>query len=81
MGEFVAVIWYENAVPIVPLAVVALEITGAGTAIVSVRVAFPVPALFVALRATVDAPEAVGVPEMTPVLVFTLSPAGNPVAP
>lgn len=42
--------------------------------------AFPVPAEFVAERATFDVPAAVGVPEMTPVEVFTLSPAGRPVA-
>ena len=60
---------------------VALEITGAGTEIVSDKVALPVPVLFVALSVTVDVPAAVGVPEMRPVLVFTLRPAGKPVAP
>ena len=50
-------------------------------AIVSVRVPFPVPALFVALSVTFEMPAAVGVPEMRPVLVLTLSPAGKPVAP
>jgi hypothetical protein len=48
---------------------------------VSVRVALPVPALLVALRVTVDVPAAVGVPEINPVPLFTVSPAGNPVAP
>jgi hypothetical protein len=48
---------------------------------VSVRVAFPVPALLVALSVTVDVPGAVGVPEIKPVPVFTVKPAGNPVAP
>lgn len=60
---------------------VALEITGAGTEIVSDKVALSVPVLFVALSVTVDVPAAVGVPAMRPVLVFTLSPAGKPVAP
>ena len=60
---------------------VALEITGAGTEIVSDKVALPVPVLFVALSVTVDVPAVVGVPEMRPVLVFTLRPAGKPVAP
>ena len=60
---------------------VALEITGAGTATVSVRVALPVPVLFVALSVMVEVPAAVGVPEMRPVLMFTLRPAGKPVAP
>ena len=80
VGEFVAAIWYKNAVPTVPLAAVALEITGAGTATVNARTALPVPALFVALRPTVDVPAAVGVPEMRPVLVLTFSPAGSPIA-
>src|ERR1700730_18027528 len=48
---------------------------------VSVRVALPVPPLFVALSVTVDVPAEVGVPEINPVPLFTVSPAGNPVAP
>jgi hypothetical protein len=48
---------------------------------VSVRVAFPVPPLLVALRVTVELPAAVGVPEINPVPLFTVNPAGNPVAP
>ena len=63
-----------------PLAVVPLVITGAPTEIVSVRVAVPVPVALVALSVTVDVPAAVGVPEIIPVDVFTVSPAGNPVA-
>ena len=47
---------------------------------VSVRVAFPVPALFVALNVTVHVPAAVGVPEINPVPLFTVKPAGNAVA-
>jgi hypothetical protein len=35
----------------------------------------------VALSATVDVPAAVGVPEINPVLLFTVNPWGNPVAP
>ena len=65
-----------------PLAVVALVITGAAaTAIVSVRVAFPVPLPLVALSVTVDVPAVVGVPEINPVVLLTDSPAGNPFAP
>jgi hypothetical protein len=60
---------------------VALVITGVGMAMVKVKVAFPVPPLLVALKVTVDVPEAVGVPEISPVLLLTLSPAGSPVAP
>src|SRR5579872_430913 len=52
----------------------------AALAIVSVSLALPVPALFVALSITVDVPAAVGVPEITPVLLLTPRPAGNPVA-
>jgi hypothetical protein len=48
---------------------------------VSVKVAFPVPAALVALNVTVDVPAVVGVPEIKPVAVLTDRPAGNPVAP
>jgi hypothetical protein len=63
------------------VAVVALVITGAGTETVNASVAFPVPVPFVALNVTVELPAAVGVPEMSPVEVLMVSPAGNPVAP
>ena len=46
-----------------------------------VSVAVPVPPAFVALIVTLVLPVAVGVPETAPVLVLTLKPAGNPVAP
>ena len=65
----------------VPLALVALVITGAAGLIVNVSVAFPVPPVFVALNVTVELPAPVGVPEIKPVLLLTVSPAGNPVAP
>ena len=45
-----------------------------------VSVAVPVPPEFVALIVTVNVPVAVGVPEITPVDVFTLSPTGKGVA-
>jgi hypothetical protein len=48
---------------------------------VSVKVALPVPLAFVALSVTDDVPAPVGVPEINPLLVFTVSPAGSPVAP
>lgn len=61
----------------------ALVIAGADAegAMVSDRVAFPVPPLLVALSATVEDPAAVGVPEIKPFEVLTDSPAGKPVAP
>ena len=71
--------------PTFPVAVAALEITGAATTtgaaatvIVSVLDADP-PAL-VALRVTVEVATAVGVPEITPLAAFTARPAGSPVA-
>ena len=64
-----------------PLAVDALVIDGAATATVSVSVAVPVPVPLVALSATVEIPDAVGVPEISPVDVFTERPDGSPVAP
>ncbi len=54
---------------------------GAGGLMVIVKVAVPVPPEFVALIVTVKVPEAVGVPEISPVEVFTVKPAGKPVAP
>ena len=68
--------------PTVPLAEVALEITGAATAaeMVSVRVAVPVPVALVALNVTVEVPAAVGVPEIKPLVALTDRPAGSPVA-
>jgi hypothetical protein len=53
-----------------------------GTAVtVSVSVVFPVPALFVALSVIVETPPLFGVPEISPVVVLTVRPAGRPVAP
>jgi hypothetical protein len=54
---------------------------GADAAMVSVRVALPIPPLLVALSVTVEVPAAVGVPEINPVVVLTDKPLGNPVAP
>ena len=56
-----------------------------GGRIVKTNVALPVPLLFVALRVTLyglvaSVPHA-GVPEISPVDVFTVKPAGNPAAP
>jgi hypothetical protein len=48
---------------------------------VNVKELLPVPALLVALTTTLEVPVAVGVPEIRPVLVFTVSHAGSPVAP
>ena len=47
---------------------------------VSAKVALPVPPLLVALRVTVELPAVVGVPEISPEVVFTDKPAGKPVA-
>jgi hypothetical protein len=54
---------------------------GPAAAIVSVRVAFPVPSRLVAFRVTVEVSIAVGVPEIKPVPLLTVKPTGNPVAP
>jgi len=65
----------------VPLALVALVMTGGGgLTTVNVSVALPVPPALVALMVTAYVPAVVGVPEINPVLVFTLKPAGSPVA-
>jgi hypothetical protein len=53
--------------------------TGAGL-MVRLSVPVPVPLLLVALRVTVKLPETLGVPEIRPVEVLTVSPEGRPVA-
>jgi hypothetical protein len=60
---------------------VALVRTGGPAAMLSVSGAVTVPFPLVALRVTVDVPDAVGVPEINPVVLFTVNPPGNPVAP
>ena len=70
-----------NATPTCPVAVRALVITGGGGLIVKVSVAVPVPLPLVALRLTLYVPAVVGVPEIKPVAVLTLKPAGKGVAP
>ena len=60
---------------------VALVMTGGGgLTMVIVRVALPVPPELVALIVTLNVPAVVGVPAINPVLVFTVKPAGSPVA-
>ena len=71
--------------PTVPLAVAALEIAGAVTttglaATVIVRLFVPDPPALVALRLTAEVAAKVGVPEITPLVALTVSPAGSPVA-
>ena len=70
-----------NATPTVPVADVALVITGAAGLIVNVSVAFPDPVIFVALKVTVDVAAVSGVPEINPVAVLIESPEASPVAP
>src|SRR5208282_3629001 len=57
-----------------------LEVRWPAATMVSVKVAFPVPPLLVALSVTVDVDD-VGVPEINPDVLLTDNPAGNPVAP
>ena len=47
---------------------------------VNVNVRLPVPEVLVAPKVMVDVPAVVGVPEITPVVVFTDKPAGKPLA-
>jgi len=54
---------------------------GVGLLIVNVSVCVPVPLAFVALRVMLYMPAVVGVPEIKPVPVFTVKPAGNGAAP
>ena len=48
--------------------------------IVKVSVALPVPPALLALIVTLYVPAVVGVPEISPLVVFTVKPAGSPVA-
>src|SRR5262249_20432840 len=57
------------------------EVIVGGALIVSVNIAVPVPLALVALSVTLVTPAAVGVPEINPVAVFTVKPAGNGAAP
>ncbi len=56
-------------------------IAGTAGAIARLSVALPDPPAFVALIVTEEFPAVLGVPEIRPVVEFTLSPAGRPVAP
>jgi hypothetical protein len=64
--------------------VAALEITGAVTtgaaATVIVRILVADPPALVALKVTAEVAAAVGVPEILPLVAFTIRPAGSPVA-
>ena len=55
-------------------------IVGTGLLMVMTRVAVPVPPRLVALIVTLYVPAVVGVPEIRPVLVFTLRPGGSGLA-
>ncbi len=62
------------------VAVVALVMTGVGVLRDKVSVWFPVPWSLLAEIVIVMVATVVGVPEIRPVAVFTLRPAGRPVA-
>ncbi len=68
--------------PTVPAAFRVLVMTGGNSVVLMVMtsVLVLVPAEFVAEIDTFVTPAAVGVPEMTPVVVLTDSPGGRPVA-
>ena len=63
-----------------PLAFVALVMTGVAGATRIIRFPLPVPPEFVAERVMVVLPAADGVPVMAPVLAFKLKPTGRVVA-
>jgi hypothetical protein len=55
-------------------------VTAGAAATVIVRALVAEPAALVALKVTAEVAAAVGVPEITPLVAFTVRPAGNPVA-
>ena len=69
-----------NTAPVVPLADSPLVINGTVNEMVITNVSVSVPAALVAVMLVLKVPSAVGVPVISPVAVFTLSPAGNPLA-
>ena len=66
--------------PTFPLAVAALDTTGAATVTVIVKVFGFVPPPLIAPTITAVVAAVVGVPEINPVAVLIERPAGNPVA-
>ena len=59
------------------MAELALEMTGKPRVILNVTTRLPVPIALVAATVTLLVATVVGVPEITPVLVFKLNPAGS----
>ena len=80
-GLFVALIWYLNGDPALPLTKRSPVIVGRATVTRMVMFALPVPPEFEAVSATLKRPEDVGVPVIRPVLLFNFKPPGKPVAP
>ncbi len=76
----------NSIAPLIEIALGRFNVTGTGGGgtttelIANTSVAVPVPPPLVALKVTVAAPAAVGVPEISPVPVLMLSPAGKPMA-
>ncbi len=68
---------YVKTTPLVPVAEVALEMTGAGGLTVIVSEALPVPPALLARIVTGKVPVWVGVPLMTPEELFSDMPAGK----
>lgn len=81
VGELLALSVWLNGAPTIPRAAAALEITGGsgavGFATVMVSVAFAVPPEFIAEIGTLKTPATVGVPEIVPLTVFKVRPAGR----
>lgn len=81
VGEFEAETWKENGEPTLAFAEAALVTTGGAGRRTRLNGLAAVPAGFAAESVTEKIPAADGVPVMSPVVEFTLSPAGSPLAP
>ena len=77
VGPLVAVIWNRNGWLVAPDAVGALVMTGTPTAMVMVSGWVVVAVALVALIVPLNVPFDVGVPEMSPVPVFNVTPGGR----
>ena len=79
-GLLLAVIVYENKLFTVAVATSELLITEIKSGIIErVKLEVPDPPAFEAVMTTLKLPSTVGVPDITPVAIFKLNPAGSPV--
>ena len=70
-------IWLLKLVPAVPVVTLMPDTTGGGITVIDTDCGAPVPPALLPVTLKVDVPLPDGVPEITPVDVFKVKPAGN----